>query len=52
MPPSALAGAALLSAADLLVRVPVAGQELKLGVVTALIGAPFFLHLILSERRA
>ncbi len=50
--PSALAGAALLSAADLLVRVPVAGQELKLGVVTALIGAPFFLHLIVSERRA
>ncbi len=50
--PSALAGAALLSTADLLVRVPVAGQELKLGVVTALIGAPFFLHLIVSERRA
>ncbi len=50
--PSALAGAALLSAADLAVRVPVAGQELKLGVVTALIGAPFFLHLILSDRRA
>ena len=49
--PSALAGAALLGAADLLVRVPVAGTELKLGVVTALVGAPFFLHRILAERR-
>jgi iron complex transport system permease protein len=45
--PSMIAGAALLTAADLVVRIPVAGQELKLGVVTALIGAPFFLWLIL-----
>ncbi len=49
--PSALGGAVLLAAADLLVRVPVAGQELKLGVVTALIGAPFFLHLIVTDRQ-
>ncbi len=48
--PSALAGAALLTAADLLVRLPVAGHDLKLGVVTALIGAPFFLWLILRQR--
>ena len=48
--PSALVGACLLGAADLLVRVPVAGTELKLGVVTALIGAPFFLRLILADR--
>jgi iron complex transport system permease protein len=26
------------------------GPELKLGVVTALIGAPFFLHLVLASR--
>ncbi len=49
--PSALAGAAVLLAADILVRLPLRGPELKLGVVTALIGAPFFLHLILKARR-
>jgi iron complex transport system permease protein len=49
--PSALAGAALLLAADLLVRLPVGGPEPKLGVVTSLIGAPFFLWLILRNRR-
>ena len=48
--PSALAGAALTLAADLLVRLPAAGSELKLGVVTALLGAPFFLYLILATR--
>ena len=50
MLPSALAGACLLTAADLAVRVPVAGQELKLGVVTAMLGCPFFLWLILRGR--
>ena len=48
--PSALGGAALLLAADLAVRVPVNGQELKLGVLTALIGAPFFLWLVVRGR--
>ena len=49
--PSALAGAVLLMAADLLVRLVPTRQELMLGVVTALIGAPFFLHLLLRVRR-
>ena len=49
--PSALAGAVLLMAADLLVRLVPTRQELMLGVVTALIGAPFFLHLLLRGRR-
>jgi iron complex transport system permease protein len=49
--PSALGGAALLLAADLLTRTPVLGQELKLGVVTALVGAPLFLHLLWRLRR-
>ena len=48
--PAALAGAALLLAADLAVRLIPAAQELKLGVFTALIGAPFFLWLILRAR--
>ena len=49
LPVSALGGAALLLAADCLVRL-LPGQELKLGVVTALIGAPFFLWLVVSRR--
>lgn len=40
--PSALAGAVVLVAADLLARVAPTDQELKLGVFTALIGAPLF----------
>ena len=49
---SAIGGAALLLAADIVVRLLPAGPELKLGVVTALIGAPFFLLLVLRTRRA
>ena len=50
--PSALGGAVLVLAADLVVRLVSSGIELKLGVVTALVGAPFFLSLVLSTRRA
>lgn len=49
--PSALAGAAMVLAADILVRLPTSGPEPKLGVITSLIGAPFFLWLILRTRR-
>ncbi|MGH8529853.1 MAG: FecCD family ABC transporter permease [Nevskiales bacterium] len=48
---SALAGAALLLAADIAVRLLPTELELKLGVVTALIGGPFFLHLLWQTRR-
>ena len=48
---SALAGAALVLAADILIRLITIGPELKLGVVTALIGAPFFLVLLMKLRR-
>ncbi len=51
MLPSALAGAALLLAADIAVRVVPSANELKVGVVTALIGVPVFLAMIFSERR-
>lgn len=47
LPVSALGGAVLLLSADVLVRLIASGTELKLGVVTALIGGPFFLFLIL-----
>ncbi len=48
---SLLGGAALTLAADLAARLAPGGFELKLGVVTALIGAPFFLYLVLASRR-
>ena len=49
--PSLLAGAALLAASDLMVRLIPTRQELMLGVVTALLGVPFFMHLLLRARR-
>lgn len=51
LPASALGGAALTLAADIGVRVLSTGPELKLGVLTALIGSPFFLYLLVSMRR-
>jgi iron complex transport system permease protein len=47
---SALGGALLVLLADVLVRVITPDAELKLGVVTALLGAPFFLYLALASR--
>ena len=49
---SALGGAAMLLAADIAVRVVLPARDLKLGVLTALVGAPLFLHLIYRTRRA
>jgi iron complex transport system permease protein len=49
--PSLLGGAALMLAADIGVRVIPTSLELKVGVVTALIGVPFFLHLLFVLRR-
>ncbi len=50
--PSALAGALLLLVADCLCRVmPLAGGELRLGIALSLLGAPFFLHLLLRMRK-
>ena len=48
---SALGGAIMLMAADLLVRVILPERDLKLGVLTAMVGAPLFLHLIYRTRR-
>ena len=48
---SAIGGAALILAADIAVRLLSTGIEIKLGVVTALIGAPFFLVLLLQMRK-
>ena len=48
---SALGGAAMLLAADIAVRLILPERDLKLGVLTALVGAPLFLHLIYRTRR-
>jgi iron complex transport system permease protein len=48
--PSALGGAVLVTAADIAVRLIAPDGQLLLGVVTALLGAPFFLWLILRLR--
>ncbi len=50
LPASALLGAAVLLGADMFARVLAAPAELPLGVVTALVGAPFFLWLLLGRR--
>ncbi len=50
--PSALTGAALLLAADIAVRIIPSTSDIKVGVLTSLIGVPFFLYLIMRERRA
>jgi iron complex transport system permease protein len=49
--PSAIAGAALVLAGDIVVRILPGGSELELGVVMSLIGAPFFFVLLHSMRR-
>ncbi|MGO4452000.1 FecCD family ABC transporter permease [Phyllobacterium sp. TAF24] len=51
LPASALGGASMLLAADVLVRLIAPGRDLKLGVLTAIIGAPFFLWLVFRTRR-
>jgi iron complex transport system permease protein len=50
LPASALAGACLLVATDLIARTIVSPAELPIGVVTSLLGAPFFLFLLLRTR--
>ncbi|MET0291214.1 MAG: iron ABC transporter permease [Steroidobacteraceae bacterium] len=49
--PSMLCGAAVLLAADVGTRLLPLDQELKLGVVTGLVGAPFFIALVLRLKR-
>ncbi len=50
LPASAMAGAALLLLADLLARLLLAPAELPIGIITALLGAPFFLYLLVRGR--
>ena len=52
LPASALLGAALLIAADSVARTLLAPAELPIGILTAVIGAPFFLWLLLRRERS
>lgn len=49
--PAALAGAILVCLADIVVRILPPGRELKLGVLTSLLGAPLFIWLVWKERK-
>ena len=51
LPLSALLGAWLLLLADMLARTVAAPAEMPVGIVTALLGAPFFLWLLLKQKR-
>ena len=51
LPGSALGGASLLVLADLVSRTVVLPAELPVGVVTSLVGGPFFLWLLLRYKR-
>ena len=50
LPACALLGAVLLVAADMVARTVAAPAELPIGIVTAILGAPFFLWLLLRQR--
>jgi iron complex transport system permease protein len=52
LPLSAIGGAAFLLLADLLARTLLAPQELPVGIVTALAGAPFFVFLLRRLKRS
>ncbi len=50
LPLSALFGALILTGSDMIARVAVAPAELPVGIVTALIGTPFFLLILIQQR--
>ena len=51
LPASALLGAALLVLADLVSRTIAMPAEVPIGIITALLGAPFFLYLLRAGRK-
>jgi iron complex transport system permease protein len=50
LPASALLGAVLMEVIDIVARLVIAPAELPIGIITALIGAPFFLWLLFNQR--
>jgi iron complex transport system permease protein len=49
LPASALLGAVLVIATDIIARVIVAPAELPIGIILAIVGAPVFLHLVVRR---
>lgn len=52
LPASMLAGASFVILADLLARTVRRPEEIRLEIITAAVGAPFFLYLLLTRNRA
>lgn len=52
LPTSFLAGACFLPLADLVCRTIIKPEELRLGVVTAFVGGPFFIYLLIKRKKA
>ncbi len=51
IPASALFGGILLIWADIIARSAIPGTEVPVGIITALLGAPFFMYLVRSKRK-
>lgn len=51
LPASALLGAILLIAADMLARIIIAPSELPVGIITAMVGAPMFIYLLKKRKK-
>jgi iron complex transport system permease protein len=51
LPASALCGAIFLVWADLLARTALAPRELPVGIITAFVGAPFFIWLLHKKKK-
>ena len=52
IPASALAGACLMEVIDVVARYVIAPAELPIGIITAIVGAPVFLWILLRQQRA
>jgi iron complex transport system permease protein len=51
IPASALLGALLMEIVDIVARLVIRPAELPIGIITALLGAPFFLWILILQRR-
>ncbi len=50
LPISAILGALILLVADMIARSAFAPQELPVGIITAILGAPFFIYLLNKQK--
>jgi iron complex transport system permease protein len=51
LPASALLGAILMESTDILARIVIPPAELPIGIITAIVGAPVFLAILLGQRK-